>query len=188
MPRNYNLPREPDRIYPDLGYAEIGLTKGYYTKVSLCDYEYLKKYKWIAHAGAQIRVVKHYGRKTHYMHHVVTRLMGLVVGPDMERDHINQDTLDNRRENLRVVTHHENMQNTQRHREKIGYVYHSTQKLWRAYVNYPDNEVISLGYRKTKEEAAELAKLGQELQRNCVDSASFKTEWAKIAPGKKASV
>ena len=38
----------------------------------------------------------------------------LELSPDEEGDHINGDTLDNRRENLRAVTHSQNAQNQRR--------------------------------------------------------------------------
>lgn len=59
------------------------------------------------------RVIKTYvvrgtAPKTEYLHRVI---MG--VGPgDLSVDHINGDTLDNRRSNLRICTHQENRRNT----------------------------------------------------------------------------
>lgn len=48
-------------------------------------------------------------QRTIYMHRVI---MGLGYGDERSVDHINGDVLDNRRQNLRVVSHAENMQNT----------------------------------------------------------------------------
>ena len=54
-----------------------------------------------------------------YMHRMV---MGLVSGDGLEVDHLNHITLDNRRENLRVVTHAENHKNRKLHaRNTTGY-------------------------------------------------------------------
>lgn len=47
-----------------------------------------------------------------YMHRVI---MGLEKGDGLQVDHKNHDTLDNRRENLRVVTHAENHTNRKLH-------------------------------------------------------------------------
>lgn len=177
------LPRGPDVLYPLLGYAEIGLTQGHVTKVSLIDYESLKQYDWLVHISTQKRAVRRKGRETFYLHHEVLWLMGIKIQQTgLETDHINQDTLDNRRENLRVVSHHENMLNTKRHKERLGYMKHKPSGNWFAYVNYPNHRVVSLGYWKTKERAAEIAKMGQELQKSCVTSKIFKEEWKKIAP------
>lgn len=180
------LKREQNVLYPELGYVEIGLTHGRYAKVSWIDYPELSKHKWSLHRSLQKRVVRHEGRSTFYMHHDVIQLMGLKLEyPQNETDHINQDTLDNRRENLRLVTHSENMKNTVRHKERLGFMLHKASGLWFAYVNYPCHRVVSLGYWRTRERAEEIAKMGRELQASCTTSSVFKEEWKKIAPRKK---
>lgn len=184
------LPRESDRIYPALGYAEIGLTQGHLTKVSLIDYENLKKYDWLIHISVQKRAVRREGKITHYLHHEVLSLMGLKLEFTwQETDHINQDTLDNRRENLRIVSHNENMLNTKRHKERLGFMFHKPSSRWFSYVNYP-GKVVSLGYWDSKAKAQEIAKIGQELQEKCSTALIFKVEWKKLglwkpAPGKR---
>lgn len=50
------------------------------------------------------------------MHRVI-----LPPSPGLEIDHINGDKLDNRRSNLRVVTHAENMKNVRHKLPKNGY-------------------------------------------------------------------
>jgi hypothetical protein len=80
---------------------EIPLTRGYVAIVDNRDFAWLSKYKW--HAGG---VVEHIAArrkenwKNVYMHRMI---MGEPKG--LEIDHINHNPLDNRRRNLRIVTH-----------------------------------------------------------------------------------
>lgn len=70
-------------------------------------------------------------------------------------DHINGNKLDNRRKNLRLCSHHQNLLN----RKKInGIAKTSDGKKWRAYVNIYNRDIhksqqISLGNYNTKKEA-----------------------------------
>lgn len=91
----------------------IRLTKGYVAKVSDSDFESLSKFKWRVTfgGGRQSPYAVRSKRKTDdpsmpnniYMHRQVMDFpKGMVV------DHLNNDTLDNRRENLEVTTTIEN--------------------------------------------------------------------------------
>ncbi|HWG89553.1 MAG TPA: HNH endonuclease [Candidatus Thermoplasmatota archaeon] len=81
--------------------------------------------------------------------------------PGLMVDHINGDGLDNRRENLRVVTHAENMRNRKRPRNnKSGYkgvMYlpdpRSHVSPWKAKITY-NKKIYYLGTYATAEEAA----------------------------------
>lgn len=91
----------------------IALTQGYITVVSNDDYKKIKKYKWCItrSAGRTRKAGEPYactyikGKKIYLHRFLMNSPEGLIV------DHINHQTLDNRRENLRVVTHSENMKN-----------------------------------------------------------------------------
>lgn len=93
-----------------------------YALVDDDDYEVLSKYKWMLnHYGYAYRQKNH--RKTggkcesFMMHHEVIGK----APKGMKVDHINRDTLDNRRSNLRVVTISENRINTKvKKNSKIG--------------------------------------------------------------------
>lgn len=82
------------------------------------------------------------------LHHLIIKRMGLRVPEGYVRDHINQIKLDNRRENLRVVKHKENLANN----SALGVSFCNRAKKWRAYVKR-DYKYIHLGYFKTKDEA-----------------------------------
>jgi hypothetical protein len=86
-------------------------------------------------------------------------LLGLAHGDGLYADHINRDTLDNRRSNLRVGTPALNMQNvpgrpgTSRFR---GVSYFRPTGKWRA-VCHIDRKQYHVGYFGTEEEAAAAA-------------------------------
>ena len=73
-------------------------------------------------------------------------------------DHRNGDTLDNRRENLRVATRSENNCNRRKTSSKtssqfIGVCFHKRNKRWFAYIRH-NKKRIHLGYFDTEIEAA----------------------------------
>ena len=83
--------------------------KGKYTLVSNRDYGHLSQYKWCLHPRGYVNgwypdPITGLKKKT-LMHRVI---MGVVGNSKLAVDHINHNTLDNRRENLRVVTYQQN--------------------------------------------------------------------------------
>lgn len=71
-------------------------------------------------------------------------------------DHINMNTLDNRKENLRIVTDMENKQNTRKRRHNksgiMGVYWSNTLKKWVAKIGH-NKKQITIGYFNDKEEA-----------------------------------
>lgn len=91
----------------------IPLTQGKFAKVDDLDYEWLSKHKWYAQRNASdglfyaARGKRVNGRVIKiYMHRQITD-----CPPGKEVDHGNRDSLDNRRENIKVCTRKENLQN-----------------------------------------------------------------------------
>lgn len=88
---------------------EISLTRGIVTIVDDDDFEELSKYNW------QARIQTYTGLFRAKRHGIpkevdmARQIMNCPVG--MEVDHINGDLLDNRKENLRICTHRQNMCN-----------------------------------------------------------------------------
>lgn len=106
-------------VPPSPAYREISLTQGKVALVDAEDYERISRHKWHAWKSKGSNPVRYYarrnvrlpcGKKTGtYMHREV---MGLVPGDPKEIDHRKRiETLDNRKENLRISTHSENMFN-----------------------------------------------------------------------------
>lgn len=132
---------------------EIPLPRGYVAFVDDEDYPRLSKIRWqVCVSKWQVRAMRSIGRARIYMHHdILDRLPFRSDG--LEVDHIDRNPLNNCKENLRLVTHTQNMRNTERHKNRKGYCYNKRAKLWCVYLDRPDKERIYLGYTKTEEEA-----------------------------------
>ena len=102
---------------------QIQLTQNQFTIVDDEDFETLNQLEWYAcwNAGTKsyyaLHTTRHPNGKRHMicMHRVI---LGLEFGDKRQGDHINHDTLDNRKENLRIVTsreNHENRSNQSKH-------------------------------------------------------------------------
>ena len=103
---------------------EIALTQGQIAIVDDEDFQGLSEFKWCAmldpctggfYAGRNTRRTSG-KRTTEKMHR---HILGLQHGDKRQGDHINHKGLDNRRENLRVVTHRRNGEN-RLHKSKYG--------------------------------------------------------------------
>ncbi len=136
----------------------IPITKGKRTMVDDVDFNYLSQFKW-HHAGKGYAARRNRGGKDNhliYMHRELTNAPeGMVV------DHINQNKLDNRKVNLRVV---ENWVNLHNHSRKVGAAYHKAARKWESYVSIRGGKK-HLGLYPTKKEAMKvsLAYLTREL-------------------------
>jgi len=138
----------------------IQLNRQQVTMVDDEDFSELNKYKWTAHwskSNKSYYVERHVstssgGRTTEQMSR---KIMGLKHGNKMQVDHINHDTLDNRKENLRIVTNRENCQN-KRYKSKYGigiyYDYRNKKNPYQVQVMI-NGKLKSIGYYCTPEEA-----------------------------------
>ena len=108
----------------------LRLENGKHTKVSDDDFEWLRQWKWRAlKSGKSHYVTRSYYEddvlKTVYMHRLI---MGLGKGDKRQVDHINHDPLDNRLENLEIVSRRENLK--RRRLDAKGYTWSKTNKKW----------------------------------------------------------
>ena len=117
-------------------------------KIDLEDVKKCKERKWCM--NDQQYVLSNAGEKRVKLHH-------FVFGNDMEVDHINRDTLDNRKENLRYCTRSQNHCNKRiQNNNTSGYkgvVFAKHVKKWKARV-YDKGRQICVGHFDTKKEAA----------------------------------
>ena len=131
---------------------EIKLSQGKFTLVDDKDYEDLNKYKWFCSGSTKSKFYarRDKNRKAIYMHKII-------LGDSLtEGDHINGNTLDNRRKNLRIANHQQNMFNQKirndNHSGYTGVWWHTRDKKWASTIQAKPKR-IWLGYFKTKKEA-----------------------------------
>lgn len=87
------------------GYVSLPLNKGYSVLVDRKDLTWIKGFQWYVHdTGRNLYVRTSFPRKL-YMHEILAGL---------HADHINGNTLDNRRQNLRKATKRENAANSKK--------------------------------------------------------------------------
>ncbi len=96
-------------------YREIPLTKGQVAIVDASDYEWLTRWSWQAAFSATantyyaVSCQRVEGKNASFRMHRM--ILGLEHGDKRQGDHINLDTLDNRRSNLRIASVAQNCQN-----------------------------------------------------------------------------
>lgn len=135
-----------------------GFTVVAHVQVDAEDVEKLSPYRWNVHrriAGQATYASARVDGKRTLMHRFLLDVHGT---PGMEVDHINGDTLDNRRANLRLVTRAQNAQNrratgTSKYR---GVSLNPLVGRWKASARL-DGLLIHLGYYADELEAAKVA-------------------------------
>lgn len=152
---------DPNEIIIYENYAEVCLYNSYSNengrvKIDLDDVELIKKYKWFlndcsgydyAATGIDDKIIG--------MHRLITN-----CPDDKVVDHINYDTLDNRKENLRICSHADNIRHARlSDKNKYGvkgiYERNDIHKKWASTITV-DRKAYYLGYYYTLEEAAKV--------------------------------
>jgi hypothetical protein len=93
---------------------EIQLSQGKVAIVDDKDYEYLSKFKWYASYSRSGFYAVRSNRQGQKPSHILMHRVILNAPLDKEGDHINGDTLDNRRCNLRLCSHSQNICNSRK--------------------------------------------------------------------------
>lgn len=124
---------------------KIELTQNKYTLVDADVYELIYKFNWCASKqGNKFYALRSENYKNLFLHrYIMNPPKGLMV------DHINGDTLDNRRCNLRICTNAENQRNqklkTLNTSGYKGVCWHKIRKKWMSNIKF-NNKTIYLGY------------------------------------------
>ncbi len=138
--------KEPSMPTPSSDYRTIPLTRGQFTIVDAADFDWLNQWKWYAdwsaftetyYARRNCTVVGGVKAKSVKMHRAI---LGLVAGDRFDADHRNLNTLDNRRENLRICTRSQNRVNTGPRIDNAiglkGVCWHKVTSKWIASIQY----------------------------------------------------
>ena len=131
---------------------KIKLTQGKYTLVDNEDFECLNQYKWCAHkTRGGLWTAEGYlgGKKLLKMHRII---LGAKTGQEV--DHINRNSLDNRRKNLRICTRRENLLNRRRFKNrKWGYkgVYKLYNGMYFAQISFNNKKIWLGNFEKARE-------------------------------------
>ena len=137
----------------------IPLTKGYEAMVDDSDYEMLNKFKWcaiIGRSGAYARRLLPKVDGKHGIQRMHRVIMGLPDTGFPHVDHINGNTVDNRKCNLRIVTNRQNHMNRHPKKHKTskypGVYWADRDQRWVAQAQI-NGKHISIGYFKLEEDA-----------------------------------
>jgi hypothetical protein len=131
--------------------------KGYFAKVDDEDYEELMKYRWSARYDKKAKCFYAFrsckgSRTALSMHRVIAE-----APRDMQVDHINHDTLDNRRSNLRLCSPSQNHGNQRKlsgaSSQYKGVSWIKARKKWVVQIK-KDRKLFNLGFFDDEKQAA----------------------------------
>lgn len=149
------------------------------TIVDDCDAEFLMQFNWFIHRSGNTCYAAHAISRTQreYMHRIILeRMIERPLMPDEFPDHINTNSLDNRRENLRIASRSQNQMNRKKPKHnKSGYKgvhWDKRANKWRASIavhgktynlgNYDDPKKAHEAYKKKAQEFfGDFANLGE---------------------------
>ena len=124
---------------------------------------------------------------TDILYHVIIWILstGKDIPHGMEIDHINGNKIDNRIENLRLVTRRQNQQNRKTHRagQLVGCYFHKSSGKYQAQIGIGEKRVW-LGRYKTEQEGHEAYTIACKHITNYVDNDSFRELIKKEMEGK----
>jgi hypothetical protein len=124
-----------------------------YAIVSPEDFEELNKHRWHKDNYGYVIVNKSKDIEQRRMHrHIIIDILKFDIDSHTPVDHINNNRLDNRRENLRVVSPSENSRNKSKTKNSIseyfGVTFDKKRELWRARLKLKDKSELNAYYNK----------------------------------------
>jgi hypothetical protein len=139
-------------------YVIMYTTKGEPFFVDLDDFWKVKNICWNKNSYGYLR--GWFNNKRILLHRLIMNCPN-----DMVVDHINHDTTDNRKVNLRVVTHQQNMMNTKKSKNNTsgvrGVKWHKATNKWSADITIKEKR-INLGLYKNFDDAVQARKQAEE--------------------------
>ena len=151
-------------------YCECVLSNNKHAKIDIEDYDLLKNFGWYDNGIGYVRtgVTLNGNFKRFYMHDFI---MGCInekydfVNDKYVVDHINHDTYDNRKKNLRVITQSQNIMNSKLQKNNksgiSGVYFDDDYKKWMARIT-KNREVILLGSFENYNDAVEARRSAEE--------------------------
>lgn len=143
-----------DNIYELINneYYQITAQNCEYFLIDKEDYSKVSQFKWYCNASKQGIICTNYDTKEkYYLHRFLTNCPS-----DKFVDHINGDITDNRKKNLRIVTHKENMRNKKKFKSNqsgvTGVRYDKNTNTWKSEITI-DGKSIIVGQYQNKEDA-----------------------------------
>ena len=135
----------------------INLTQRKVAIVDADDYEWVNAFNWyVTSGGYAARYITKGKKRVVFMHREINKTPG-----GMKTDHINRESLDNRKANLRSVTHSQNIRNARPRTNNTssykGVSFHKYHRKWCAGIKI-NGKRKHLGYFDTEIEAAEAYK------------------------------
>ena len=124
-----------------------------YTIIDNENFEWLNQWKWYCDKGYVRRNIKIDGKRNHvYMHRVI-----IDAPEELQVDHKNLNTLDNRKSNLRLVTHSGNQFNRKKYRTNTsgfkGVTWNKNHQKWQAQLQL-NKKRMYLGFFESCRDAA----------------------------------
>ena len=138
----------------DQSYRLIPLTQGLNAIVDVADYEWLNQWFWYASRVSRVGTYacRKEGHRQVYMHVIICQPFD-----GKQIDHVNHDTLDNRRNNLRECTPTENARNSRKGSRNTsgfkGVSWKKSHRKWCAQMRI-NGKSIHIGHFDTPEDAA----------------------------------
>lgn len=135
------------------------LGKNKFFIISSCDYPRVSKYKWWIKNSNWKQYLRSYNYINKKQIQLLLHRFIMNPKPNEEVDHINGDTFDNRRENLRICTTAENVRNASKRKDNThtykGTVFVKRLNRWRARIQVNGKRYCSPKTYETEKEAAD---------------------------------